>query len=86
MSKPEHGFTINMTEGTLNITGQDYENLKTATLDLRVSGIHSSEIVVSVPQAKRLVRKALEHQSNPLEGYGPRVRECAEQWSDYNTE
>jgi hypothetical protein len=79
-NKPEIGFTIHMTEGTLRVPGQDAHRSSRPGLTIRICGIHSREIEISIEQAKDLTQKAVEHGSDPFRDYRPEVGEKARKW------
>ena len=82
MSKPEQSFSISLGDAELDITGQDYPNLETATLQLRHGGIGTTEIRISEREAKRLVRKHLEDHPNPMKHQTDKAREIAQSWAN----
>lgn len=79
--KPEESFGVNLGGTKLSITGKEYENLPTATLELDVATGHTSEIVIGTEKARDLVKSALKHQVRPLEGYVPETRKIAYEWA-----
>jgi len=82
MSKPEQSFSISLGDTELNITGQDYPNLETATLELRTGGIGTTEIRISEREAKRLVNKHLQDHANPMKHQTDQARETAKAWAE----
>ena len=79
--KPKESFGVSLGDAKLGITGQEYENLETATLELKTAIGHSSEIAISVETARDLLKKALKHQINPMEGYREETKEIAYEWA-----
>jgi len=84
MSKPEQSFSIPLGGAELNITGKDYPNLETATLELNTGGIGTTEITISNREAKRLTRKHLDHHPNPMKHQTDQARETARSWAQQN--
>jgi len=80
-NKPEESFSVNLGGAELSITGQEYENLPTATLELKIATAQSTEVNIGVERAKELVRKALRHQARPLDGYVEDTKRIAHEWA-----
>lgn len=71
-----------MTEGTLRVPGQDAHRTRSPVINLRVSGIHSRDIEISMEQAKDLTKTAVENGGDPFRDYRPEIGEKAKEWMD----
>lgn len=84
--KPKESFGVNLGGAELSITGEDYENLPTATLELRIATAHSTEIVIGTEKARDLVKKALEQQGRPMKHYSDETKKIAHEWAGVDYE
>jgi len=80
--KPEQSFSVSLGDAELNITGREYSNLPTATIELRTGGIGKTEIKTPTRQAKTLVKKHLEHHPNPMKHQTDEARAIAKAWAN----
>lgn len=80
-NKPKESFGINFGDAKLSITGEEYANLRTATLELKVATAHSIEVNIGVERARELVKMALKHQPRPLDGYTEETKRIAHEWA-----
>lgn len=80
-NKPKESFSISLGDAELNITGQEYENLETATLELNTGVAMTSEVPISVKTARDLVRQALENKASPMKHYTEETKRIAHEWA-----
>jgi len=80
--KPKQGLSASLGDAELQITGQEYPNLPTATLELRTGGIGTTEIKIPTRQAKTLIKKHLEHHPNPMKHQTDEARATAKAWAE----
>ena len=83
MKRPETGFTVELTEGTLHVPGQDRPRHAQPYVELRISGIHSRDIEMALHTARDITQIAIDHGSrHGLDDYSPETQEAAYSWAN----